>query len=179
MVKAAGPEAIATAAPPAAARVPDAAVLALYISAAHVYVDHFGRPAGVEPMRRVMRAEVFPGRGLAGDRFAQRAAGHAGQVTFLAAETWRRLQVELQRPEIPAAVFRRNVLVENVDLLALIGREFEVQGIRFFGTEYCRPCFWMDEAFAPGTLDRLVKWRAGGLRAAALSPGFLVAPAET
>jgi MOSC domain-containing protein YiiM len=68
----------------------------------------------------------------------------------------------------PAAA-RRNVITRGVDLNELIGREFEVQGVCLYGTEECRPCNWMDGAFAPRAHEFL-KGR-GGLRAKILTDG--------
>ena len=68
-------------------------------------------------------------------------------------------------------IFRRNIITEEVDLNTLIGTEFEVQGVRFFGTQESAPCHWMNTAFAPGAEDAL-KGR-GGLRAKVLSDGVL------
>jgi hypothetical protein len=65
------------------------------------------------------------------------------------------------------------VIVRGTDLSKLIGREFEAQGIRFLGVEHCRPCFWMEQAFAPGAFALLDEWGAGGLRAGVLSDGWL------
>ena len=70
----------------------------------------------------------------------------------------------------PSAL-RRNVITQGADLNSLIGLEFEVQGVRFRGTEECSPCYWMDFAFAPGAAS-LLKGR-GGLRAMILSDGCL------
>ena len=53
----------------------------------------------------------------------------------------------------------------------LIGQDFEIQGVRFHGTEECRPCYWMDQAIAPGT-EEFLKGR-GGLRARMLTSGKL------
>jgi MOSC domain-containing protein YiiM len=113
------------------------------------------------------------GRGIEGDRYAA-LEGARGQVTFFAEETWLRLCCELSVERDPG-VFRRNILVRGADLNSLIGAEFEVQGMRFGGVEHCKPCYWMDQAFAPGTLGRLGEWKAGGLRAAVLSDGVLSA----
>lgn len=52
-----------------------------------------------------------------------------------------------------------------------IGREFDVQGITFFGVQESAPCEWMDAAFAPGAKDAM-KGR-GGLRARILTDGIL------
>ena len=69
------------------------------------------------------------------------------------------------------ALDRRNIIVEGQDLNALIGREFDVQGVRFLGTEEASPCLWMDEAFGKGALQALVG--KGGLRAKILQSGKL------
>jgi MOSC domain-containing protein YiiM len=128
-------------------------------------------------MVEVDRVQAVAGKGLAGDRYFERPAGQKGQVTFFAEETWERLRAELAADAEPD-VFRRNVIVRGADLLSLVGKEFEVQGVRFEGTEHCRPCVWMDQAFGPGTLDRLARWEAGGLRAAVLTDGWLKAEGE-
>ena len=67
--------------------------------------------------------------------------------------------------------FAGDVITRGVDLNSLIGQEFEVQGVRFKGTEECRPCYWMDEAVAPGA-EKFLKGR-GGLRAQILCDGIL------
>jgi MOSC domain-containing protein YiiM len=63
------------------------------------------------------------------------------------------------------------VITRGVDLNELIEQEFELQGIRFLGMEECRPCYWMDGAFAPGSHEFLKGH--GGLRARILSDGLL------
>ena len=63
------------------------------------------------------------------------------------------------------------MITRGVDLNDFIDREFEVQGVFLYGTEECRPCYWMDGAFAPGAHEFL-KGR-GGLRAKILSDGGL------
>ena len=69
------------------------------------------------------------------------------------------------------ALARRNVITRGVDLNELIGQQFEVQGVRFLGMEECRPCYWMDGAFAPGAQEFLKGH--GGLRARILRDGSL------
>jgi MOSC domain-containing protein YiiM len=56
-------------------------------------------------------------------------------------------------------------------LNALIGAEFEIQGIKFRGMAECAPCYWMDRAFAPGA-EQFLQNR-GGLRAQILTDGVL------
>jgi len=43
--------------------------------------------------------------------------------------------------------------------------------VRFRGHSECSPCYWMDQAFAPGA-EAALKGR-GGLRAQILTDGFL------
>jgi MOSC domain-containing protein YiiM len=154
-------------------------VTRLFLSSEHVYVGHFGKPAGTVPMVEVDRAQAVAERGLVGDRYFERSAGHKGQVTFFAEETWLRLREKFAKPDLGPEVFRRNLLVGGADLNSLIGVEFELQGVRFQGTEYCKPCFWMDQAVAPGTLAALSAWTAGGLRARVLTDGWLTAAGRT
>jgi MOSC domain-containing protein YiiM len=146
-------------------------IAALYISPGHNYFGRHGKPAGEHPILPVASVECLAGRGLAGDRFLDYKDDYAGQVTFFSGEVYAEIQQALHQRERPAAVFRRNVLSHGVDLNALIGQEFEVQGVRFLGTRECTPCYWMDQAFAPGA-EAWLKGR-GGLRAKILSSGWL------
>ena len=54
----------------------------------------------------------------------------------------------------------RNAFVRGVDLPALIGQQFEVQGVRFEGVEESRPCHWMNAALGPGA-EEWLRGRAG------------------
>jgi MOSC domain-containing protein YiiM len=145
----------------------------LYRSAGHIYWGHYGRPPGVHPSEEVPEAQIEAGRGIVGDRYFARPAGHKGQVTFFSEEVWLRLGATLGVADRGPGVFRRNVIVRGADLFSLIGQRFELQGLWFEGAEYCKPCFWMDQAFAPGALQALQEWNGGGLRARALSTGVL------
>ncbi len=111
------------------------------------------------------------GRGIEGDRFLDFKSSYKGQVTFFAKEIFEDLCAGLKVHDRSPAVFRRNVITSGVALSEYIGAEFELQGVRFLGTGECSPCFWMNQAFAPGT-EALLKNR-GGLRARILSDGWL------
>ena len=150
-------------------------VTRIFLCSEHVYVGHYGRPAGTSPMAEVGRAQAVAGRGLVGDRYFGKEEGHRAQVTLFAEETWLRLRREFGRDDRGPGVFRRNLLVSGADLNALVGARFEVQGVALEGSEYCKPCFWMDEAFAPGAFAALTEWKAGGLRARILSDGWIAA----
>lgn len=146
-------------------------IAALYISPGHNYFGRHGLTPGEHPLREVPAVECVAGRGLVGDRFLDYKDDYAGQITFFAGEVYDEIRRALNQPDRSAAVFRRNVLTRGADLNALIGQEFEVQGVRFAGTRECSPCYWMDQAFAPGA-EAWLKGR-GGLRARILSSGRL------
>jgi len=146
-------------------------VAALYISPGHNYFGRHGLPAAEHPVLAVPAVECLPGRGLAGDRFLDYKDDYAGQVTFFAGEVYDEICRELNCTDRTPAVFRRNVLTRGADLNALIGVEFDLQGVRFAGVRECSPCYWMEQAFAPGA-EAWLKGR-GGLRARILTAGWL------
>lgn len=143
----------------------------IYLSPAHIYVGHHGREAGDEPMQAVDRVECVAGSGLRGDRYFDFKPDYKGQVTFFSLEVWEDLYVRFGIHDKGPETFRRNLIVAGIDLNTLIGQDFEVQGIRFHGTQEAAPCYWMDQAFAPGA-EQALKGR-GGLRARILSDGWL------
>jgi MOSC domain-containing protein YiiM len=143
----------------------------LFLSPGHNYFGHHGQSAGTHPITEVGQLECVAGRGLRGDRFFDWKESYKGQITFFAWEVYEELRQRLGVTDRSPSVFRRNVITVGADLNTWIGVEFEIQGVRFAGVEECRPCAWMNEAFAPGAEDAL-KGR-GGLRARILTDGFL------
>ena len=112
------------------------------------------------------------GRGLVGDRYHAREAGHRKQITFFDLEVHRQLCRQFpQSNPIRPDVYRRNVVLEGIDLNRLIGGRFRIGRVLFEGVEECRPCYWMDAAVGPGA-EAFLKGR-GGLRAKILQGGVL------
>jgi MOSC domain-containing protein YiiM len=120
--------------------------------------------------------ECVAGRGIRGDRYFDFKDDYKGQITFFSLEIFRELCDALQIQSCWPALVRRNVITLGVDLNEFIGQEFEIQRVRLFGVEECRPCYWMDRAIAPGAHDFL-KGR-GGLRAKILTDGRLRSTAQ-
>ena len=145
----------------------------LLISPGHNYFGRHGQPAGEHPLVEVEQLECVAGRGIRGDRFFDFKDNYKGQITFFAMEVFAQMKHELGLPaELSATGTRRNVITEGVDLNALIGMEFEVQGVWFAGVEECRPCRWMNAAFGDERSDNWLTGN-GGLRARILSDGVL------
>lgn len=147
------------------------AVRHLYISPGHNFRGHHGQEPGTHPILEVESVECVAGMGLVGDRYFGHENDFKGQITFFALEVHQQLCAQLGVPDTPPSVYRRNVITEGVDLNSLVGREFEFQGVRFFGTEECKPCYWMDRALGPGA-EEAMQGR-GGLRARILTGGRL------
>ena len=148
----------------------------LYISPGHNFFGHHGRAPDAHPTIEVPMIECAAGHGIRGDRFYDYKEAYDGQITFFAAEVFDGLCSELEIDHPSLASVRRNVITRGVDLNELIGREFEVQGVCFRGTEECRPCYWMDHAIAPGA-EKFLQGR-GGLRARILTAGKLHSTAK-
>lgn len=146
-------------------------IVHLYISRGHNFFGRHGLAALNHAMEEMGEIHCVEGRGIEDDRFFGYKEDYKGQITFFADEVYRSLCRTLGVFDRTADVFRRNVITRGVDLNDWIGREFEIQGVRFLGTVECSPCYWMNRAFAPGAED-LLKGR-GGLRAKILSSGRL------
>jgi MOSC domain-containing protein YiiM len=146
-------------------------IVHIFVCPEHIYVGHHGKEPGAEPMREVAEVECVTGQGLRGDRYFGFKDDYKGQVTFFEDEAWEMLCEKFDERDKSVSVFRRNVIVRGVDLNQFIGKEFEVQGVRFLGIEESKPCYWMNTAFGPGA-ERALMGR-GGLRAKILSNGVL------
>ena len=143
----------------------------LFICPAHNFKGHKGGPPGETPNEDCDQVECIAGRGLAGDRYLDFKDNFKGQITFFSMEVLEEVCRQLGVDTVPPDTTRRNILVSGVDLNTLIGKEFEIQGVRFVGTEECRPCFWMNDVIAPEAEQTLMG--RGGLRARILTDGFL------
>ena len=131
------------------------AIRHIFISPGHNFFGHHGQPAGQHQIVEMPEVVCRAGWGIEGDRFYGHRPDYKGQITFFAWETCEAARGELGVPALAPAAFRRNVVVEGVDLNALIGRCFALGGVTFEGTEESRPCHWMNAAIAPGAEDWL------------------------
>ena len=143
----------------------------LFISPNHNFFSHHEQPPSQHPVLERDELECVAGRGISGDRFFGYTENYKGQITFFQDEVYQSLCEQFNVRNKPPSVFRRNVITCGVDLDSLIGREFEVQGVRFFGAESCAPCHWMDQAFCADAEAAMLE--RGGLRARILNDGIL------
>lgn len=143
----------------------------LYISPEHNFVGHHEQEPGNHPAIEVPVIECVAGRGIRGDRYFDFKDDYKGQITFFSLEVFDQLCAALGLRDCSPGAVRRNVFTRGIDLNQLIDQDFEVQDVRFHGTQEAAPCYWMDRAVAPGAKEFL-KGR-GGLRAKILNDGEL------
>ena len=143
----------------------------IFISEGHNYFGHHGRAPDDHPLLEVPQIECVAGHGIRGDRFYDYRDNYKGQITFFSFEVFERLAQHFGMTDKSAGVVRRNIVVSGVELNDLIGEEFSIQGVRLRGTAHCKPCYWMDQAIAPGT-EKFLEGN-GGLRAQILSDGVI------
>lgn len=141
----------------------------------------FIRPApGAPPLERG-HIEVVAGAGVRGDRYFDAHDEPGQNITFLEAEEIEAFAQQSGR-SCDAAATGRNIVTRGVRLNGLVGKTFEVGGLRFKGIELCEPCLNFGKALATEALrpaDVIKAWvHRAGLRADALSTGTLAVGAH-
>ena len=149
----------------------DVSIRHLFISPGHNFFGRHGQAAGENPTVEVKTIMCRAGHGVEGDRFFDYKENYAGQITFFAWDIFVAAREKFAVPALSPGAFRRNVVIEGVDVNTLIGRRFSVGGVEFEGTVESKPCYWMEQAVAPGVEEWLRGH--GGLRAKILSDGPL------
>jgi MOSC domain-containing protein YiiM len=107
------------------------------------------RPARGEAMEPLDSVTITPGKGLEGDRFKGRETSKR-QVTLIQKEHLLAIASCLQKEPIAPEVFRRNIVVSGLNLLALKGKRFRIGGVTLEYTGLCHPCSKMETALGPG-----------------------------
>ena len=144
----------------------------IFTSPGHNYFGHYGHPPDQFPLEEQREIECVAGHGIRGDRFFDYKDDYKGQVTFFSRDIFDDLASHFGLTSKSPGVLRRNLVVSGIELNNLIGADFELQGVKFRGTQHCKPCDWMNLAFAPGT-EPFLRDGKGGLRARILSHGRL------
>lgn len=143
----------------------------LFISPGHNYFGRHGKGSESHQIIDCDEIELVAGRGITGDRFFDYKRDYKGQVTLFDDATLWAVRKEFGLPELSAVAFRRNVVTSGVALNELIGKTFTLGKVELSGSEEARPCYWMDEACAPG-VEEFLKGR-GGLRCRIVRGGML------
>lgn len=126
-------------------------------------------PRAETPMQLLRHARALPGRGLDGDRYADRSGTFSPrgthrpgyELTLIAAEVVEDLSA--RDAALDFASTRRNVLTRGIDVNALVGRDFHIGDVRCRGLRFAEPCAHLERLAGPGLLRPLI--HRGGLRA--------------
>ena len=115
-------------------------------------------------------------KGIVGDRYhalaenalAKGKAVPENQVTLIAKEE---LDAFLAKhsSELDYGDFRRSIITTDIDLNALVGKEFLLGEARCLGVELCEPCAYLAATVHKAVLPDLV--HKGGLRAVVVASG--------
>jgi MOSC domain-containing protein YiiM len=129
------------------------------------------------PMTAQLQARAVPGLGLEGDRYFDGTGTFSPdprkpdfELTLIEKEKIEAFARESGLP-FTAALARRNLVTESVDLNALVGREFQIGEVRVLGIRLCEPCNYLAKTTFSEALKGLV--HKGGLRAQILTEGIL------
>lgn len=143
----------------------------LFISSGHDFKGRHGQSRQENAICDQDEIELVKGRGIVGDRYFDYEPDYKGQVTFFEESVWLTIREKFSLPTLSISEFRRNIIVSGVDVNSLIGQRFAVGGLEFSGSEEAKPCYWMDQACAPG-VEEFLRGQ-GGLRARILKSGTL------
>lgn len=135
------------------------------------------RPASREPMTVLTNVDAVAGRGLAGDRTAEKSRpGNARQVSLIQAEHLQVVAKLLQRAELDPALIRRNIVVSGINLVSLKGHRFRIGDALFEMTGECHPCSLMETHLGAGGYNAMRGH--GGITARVIESGVVAVAAQ-
>ena len=143
----------------------------IFISPGHNYIGRHGLGAMDYAIEEAESIECVAGRGIVDDRFFDYEPDYKGQITLFDWAVFERVRDEIVKGKLHPMAFRRNVVVQGIDLNTLINKRFTLGDLELTGSCECTPCYWMDQACAPGTHEFLKG--QGGLRARITHGGVL------
>jgi MOSC domain-containing protein YiiM len=129
-----------------------------------------------QPQIEIDAVKVDAGKGIVGDRYYGKKGIDGPNITFVESEEIAAFNANFGQ-HIDHSATRRNILTQGVRLNQLVGQEFSIGDVRFYGVELCEPCGSFGKSLANDSLSssQVVRaWlRRGGLRANVLSTGIL------
>ena len=138
-----------------------------------IFIAHEAKAA----MQAVAEVRAVPGSGLAGDRYFLKQGTFFKpepdfELTLIEAEALEAMKREYQI-EVAPSESRRNVVTRGVPLNHLVGKEFQIGGVRIRGIRLCEPCSHLQKLTNREVIKGLR--HRGGLRAQILNKGLLKA----
>ena len=96
----------------------------LYISPGHNYYGRHGKGAMNYPIEEVDSINCVAGRGIEGDRFFDYKPDYKGQITLFDWAVYQRVRDEIVKGPLDPKAFRRNVVLQGLDLNELIDKRW-------------------------------------------------------
>ena len=148
-----------------------ASIVHLFISPGHDFRGRHKQGRLEHGISDCDEIECVAGSGIRGDRYFDFKEDFKGQITFFSHDVFEEVKKRFGLPSLEASAFRRNVVIAGVDLNEFIGKRFRIGDVEFEGAEEAAPCYWMDEACAPG-VEEFLRGN-GGLRCRIRESGLL------
>ena len=126
-------------------------------------------PGNRQPIEQRDEVLVAVGTGVDGDYHSKKKPGGDRQVTLIQAEHFAVIAANTGRDSVTPELLRRNIVVNGIELVPLIGCRFRIGEALLEGTGPCTPCSRMDENLGAG--GRLAMSGLGGLTATVIEPG--------
>lgn len=127
------------------------------------------RPARKATMIMPNEVEAVSGVGLTGDRYSSKDGKR--QVTLIQWEHIAAIASMLNREEIAPELFRRNIAVSGINLLALKNKRFHIGSALLEFTGLCHPCSAMESTFGTGGYNAV--YGHGGITARIIETGII------
>ncbi len=129
-------------------------------------------PTAGEAMQSVETVLAITGAGLQGDRYC------TGEGSFNKGKAGNRQVTLINARFFPGSGFtyaesRRNIVTQGVELLWLIGREFQIGAARMKGVKYCEPCNRPSKLSGKKESFQEAFFDCGGIIAEVLEDGLL------
>ncbi len=101
-------------------------------------------PKAGAPMQALLEVYCMEGKGLQGDRYAA-GIGSFNKLNAKKTGTWNGQVTLMNAHFFKNKTFwfyetRRNLLIEGIELMRCINKEFTIGDVKFFGYKYCEPC---------------------------------------
>jgi MOSC domain-containing protein YiiM len=145
-------------------------------------VSLFTSPAIGQPMQPHNSVRALAGRGLEGDRYAlgegtyskwrRPAARHVSVIAYEAIESSNEELVRSGLLPFEPKETRRNIVLEGIDVYALLGHEFRIGAVCLRGSEPTVPCRIPSAVARKTGFAEAYKGR-GGIRAEILTDGII------
>jgi MOSC domain-containing protein YiiM len=133
-------------------------------------------PTAATAMTSIREVRAVVGRGLEGDRYANRLGtyskdpGSGRDVTLIESEAIEALKRDYH-VELGAGESRRNIVTQGISLNHLVNKDFRVGEVVLRGTRLCEPCAHLEQLTVKGALTSLI--HRGGLRAEIVTGGTI------